>query len=89
MINVRFIKYLSTPFYADEGISFLDLRFENDVKMYGTQAMILKQIFDVLFENDVKMYGTQAKAEDAYVGYKFENDVKMYGTQAKLIVITA
>ncbi len=39
MINVRFIKYLSTPFYADEGISFLDLRFENDVKMYGTQAM--------------------------------------------------
>ena len=61
MINVRFIKYLSTPFYADEGISFLDLRFENDVKMYGTQA---KQTYDLmcrLFENDVKMYGTQAK----------------------------
>ena len=24
--------------YADDGISFLNLRFENDVKMYGTQA---------------------------------------------------
>ena len=89
MINVRFIKYLSTPFYADEGISFLDLRFENDVKMYGTQAGIIHGILLFSFENDVKMYGTQAKAEDAYVGYKFENDVKMYGTQAKLIVITA
>ena len=38
---MRFIKRLSTTFYADEGISFLDLRFENDVKMYGTQAVIL------------------------------------------------
>lgn len=25
-------------FYADDGISFLNLRFENDVKIYGTQA---------------------------------------------------
>ena len=34
--------------------------FENDVKMYGTQA---EGVFDPLidpFENDVKMYGTQA-----------------------------
>ena len=36
------------------------LQFENDVKMYGTQAY-----FDAcdelkMFENDVKMYGTQA-----------------------------
>ena len=60
MINVRFIKYLSTPFYADEGISFLDLRFENDVKMYGTQAKVWNNIPEVRFENDVKMYGTQA-----------------------------
>lgn len=55
MINVRFIKYLSTPFYADEGISFLDLRFENDVKMYGTQAALLYISTPQLFENDVKM----------------------------------
>ena len=26
-------------FYADESISFLNLRFENDVNMYGTQAV--------------------------------------------------
>ena len=25
-------------FYAGDGISFLNLRFENDVKMYGTQT---------------------------------------------------
>ena len=60
MINVRFIKYLSTPFYADEGISFLDLRFENDVKMYGTQARGSRTHRRQSFENDVKMYGTQA-----------------------------
>ena len=60
MINVRFIKYLSTPFYADEGISFLDLRFENDVKMYGTQAVAGLTLDCPSFENDVKMYGTQA-----------------------------
>ena len=62
MINVRFIKYLSTPFYADEGISFLDLRFENDVKMYGTQAQLLLRWCGTRFENDVKMYGTQANS---------------------------
>ena len=35
--------------------------FENDVKMYGTQA--LPESLSVLgwFENDVKMYGTQAE----------------------------
>lgn len=60
MINVRFIKYLSTPFYADEGISFLDLRFENDVKMYGTQAITISNPEHLLFENGVRMYGTQA-----------------------------
>ena len=31
-------KCLSTLYYADDGISFLDLGFENDVNMYGTQA---------------------------------------------------
>jgi len=29
---------LGISFYADDGISFLNLRFENDVKMYGTQT---------------------------------------------------
>ena len=46
-------------FYAGDGISFLNLRFENDVKMYGTQTVVFLAIHNVLFENDVKMYGTQ------------------------------
>ena len=51
---------MGTLFYAGDSISFLNLRFENDVKMYGTQAFPDDQpLFDV-FENDVKMYGTQA-----------------------------
>ena len=46
-------------FYAGDGISFLNLRFENDVKMYGTQTYTHFQADKILFENDVKMYGTQ------------------------------
>ena len=34
--------------------------FENDVKMYGTQACVTSTVPFALFENDVKMYGTQA-----------------------------
>ena len=34
--------------------------FENDVNMYGTQALC-KMLFCIfMFENDVNMYGTQA-----------------------------
>ena len=36
------------------------MKFENDVKMYGTQALIYHPIPIAPFENDVKMYGTQA-----------------------------
>lgn len=41
-------------FYADDGISFLNLRFENDVKMYGTQADLSGARKHTKFENDVK-----------------------------------
>ena len=34
--------------------------FENDVKMYGTQAVLNTYWRPDVFENDVKMYGTQA-----------------------------
>lgn len=27
-------------FYVSDGISFSDLRFENDVEMYGAQALV-------------------------------------------------
>ena len=56
-INIhRMFEYL---FCADESSSFLNLRFENDVKMYGTQTEKKKKRGLRLFENDVKMYGTQ------------------------------
>ena len=78
-INIhRMFEYL---FCADESSSFLNLRFENDVKMYGTQTQ--KSVDAQLrgFENDVKMYGTQTPGGDLPGHRRFENDVKMYGTQ--------
>ena len=50
---------LSTLFCADDGGSFLNLRFENDVKMYGTETPVLQVLEWRTFENDVKMYGTE------------------------------
>ena len=73
---------MGTLFYAGDSISFLNLRFENDVKMYGTQASAHKSRILSPFENDVKMYGTQAGQEKRTRLFWFENDVKMYGTQA-------
>lgn len=40
MINVKFfIRLFEYGIYAGDSISFLNLRFENDVKMYGTQTI--------------------------------------------------
>ena len=78
-INIhRMFEYL---FCADESSSFLNLRFENDVKMYGTQTKSPPDDKSTPFENDVKMYGTQTKAPGQASFTAFENDVKMYGTQ--------
>lgn len=55
-INIhRMFEYL---FCADESSSFLNLRFENDVKMYGTQTWLNRLMNMKMFENDVKMYGS-------------------------------
>ena len=78
-INIhRMFEYL---FCADESSSFLNLRFENDVKMYGTQTVVCLDSLALMFENDVKMYGTQTCAVPFLNRIRFENDVKMYGTQ--------
>ena len=78
-INIhRMFEYL---FCADESSSFLNLRFENDVKMYGTQTEASFPAILDQFENDVKMYGTQTMKADVHRPFEFENDVKMYGTQ--------
>ena len=80
-INIhRMFEYL---FCADESSSFLNLRFENDVKMYGTQTFQTDTATKERFENDVKMYGTQTTQPAMLVSHQFENDVKMYGTQTK------
>ena len=50
---------LSTLFCANDGGSFLNLRFENDVKTYGTETMSIDTYTEYLFENDVKTYGTE------------------------------
>ena len=76
---------MGTLFYAGDSISFLNLRFENDVKMYGTQATLILYHCPISFENDVKMYGTQAIGKPRVPTAWFENDVKMYGTQAVYI----
>lgn len=41
-------------FLLNEGSSFLTLRFENDVNMYGTQTVSQVSSFMSWFENDVK-----------------------------------
>ena len=46
-------------FYVSDGISFSDLRFENDVEMYVAQTLFTKSHLQVVFENDVEMYGAQ------------------------------
>lgn len=73
-INIhRMFEYL---FCADESSSFLNLRFENDVKMYGTQTSLSSETARLAFENDVKMYSTQTFSGQILLNRTFENDVK-------------
>ena len=70
-INIhRMFEYL---FCADESSSFLNLRFENDVKMYGTQTRLIFSTITEQFENDVKMYGTQT----IHLSLMNENSLRM------------
>ena len=85
---MKFIKVygLSTEIYAGDGISFLNLRFENDVELYGTQTVIYPTPYIVWFENDVELYGTQTDVEKSLTRAGFENDVELYGTQTKKMI---
>ena len=71
-------------FLLNEGSSFLTLRFENDVNMYGTQTSNKGKSASGWFENDVNMYGTQTQELRDIADVLFENDVNMYGTQTCL-----
>ena len=68
-------------FYVSDGISFSNLRFENDVEMYGAQTTTRTLFFVSLFENDVEMYGAQTRCPCERKMISFENDVEMYGAQ--------
>ena len=71
-------------FYVSDGISFSNLRFENDVEMYGAQTIFGKLHTYSMFENDVEMYGAQTNASGNVIDLMFENDVEMYGAQTGL-----
>ena len=51
---------------ADEALHFWTLRFENDVKTYGTQTERETEKEEIQFENDVKTYGTQTRNVPAF-----------------------
>ena len=68
-------------FYVSDGISFSDLRFENDVEMYGAQTKPVALLEYLMFENDVEMYGAQTVDKPEPSSILFENDVEMYGAQ--------
>ena len=82
----EYVWVLKSTFYVNDGISFLNLRFENDVEMYGTQTLISERDRLCRFENDVEMYGTQTLIGILYSDKVFENDVEMYGTQTSAII---
>ena len=59
IIQISVFEHSRDTFYVSDGISFSNLRFENDVEMYGAQTeQNLKKRADK-FENDVEMYGAQ------------------------------
>ena len=68
-------------FYVSDGISFSNLRFENDVEMYGAQTIMMNETAKQKFENDVEMYGAQTLVTLVLPVGVFENDVEMYGAQ--------
>ena len=68
-------------FYVSDGISFSNLRFENDVEMYGAQTEVHTTEDVEQFENDVEMYGAQTNNSLRNGMSEFENDVEMYGAQ--------
>ena len=82
IIQISVFEHSRDTFYVSDGISFSNLRFENDVEMYGAQAGAKIYHTRYKFENDVEMYGAQAFLFCQLLQVLFENDVEMYGAQA-------
>ena len=71
-------------FYVSDGISFSNLRFENDVEMYGAQADW--SVYTVLssFENDVEMYGAQADTDAEAEALLFEHQTFLHHSHTSI-----
>ena len=59
IIQISVFEHSRDTFYVSDGISFSNLRFENDVEMYGAQTSKIVLGRYGTFENDVEMYGAQ------------------------------
>ena len=81
IIQISVFEHSRDTFYVSDGISFSNLRFENDVEMYGAQTRALSNFLNKSFENDVEMYGAQTCIRITVIIFWFENDVEMYGAQ--------
>ena len=86
IIQTSVFEHSRDTFYVSDGISFSDLRFENDVEMYGAQTQRWHFPRLCQFENDVEMYGAQTKDIFNEQLDPFENDVEMYGAQTNIKV---
>ena len=75
-------------FYANDGISFLNLMFEIDVKMYGTQATATGTALPGPFENDVKIWYWLFWGPGIIIGAAaiFEEDGQLHPTAAGMLM---
>ena len=88
-LNFEVWEWCKNVWYSNTAIAgYQEGKFENDVKMYGTQTESELNKVHGRFENDVKMYGTQTICLFRRWKGKFENDVKMYGTQTQVVATT-
>ena len=85
IIQISVFEHSRDTFYVSDGISFSNLRFENDVEMYGAQTTPCDARRVASFENDVEMYGAQTALFQFLTHMRFENDVEMYGAQTEQI----
>ena len=68
IIQISVFEHSRDTFYVSDGISFSNLRFENDVEMYGAQTLRLLIMVMLWFENDVEMYGAQTRSNKGKIG---------------------
>ena len=87
IIQISVFEHSRDTFYVSDGISFSNLRFENDVEMYGAQTRTGAPVFERWFENDVEMYGAQTTFPEKLRLIVFENDVEMYGAQTSRLSV--